>query len=170
MAKKKKKTKVPVSQGAEAKVGLKLVDEIEEPADVEIPLITRRRRNVVLVENPEATLDLGADTIVVDPTLVTPTRAPRVDEVQNPMRDTTDVSAKDESVDLNLSTQVLAGWFLVSFVFCLLNLFWLIHFLAFFIIISLVNNNVYLTIPLCQKLLPLTIMRILTLLMVSLST
>ena len=81
MAKKKKKTKVLVSQGAEAKVVLKLVDEIEQPTDVEISLVTRRRRNMVLVKNPEATLDLGADTIVVDTTLVTPTRAPKVDEV-----------------------------------------------------------------------------------------
>ena len=58
---------------------------------------------MVLVENPEATSDLGAETIIVDTSLVTPTRAPRGDEVQNPMRDTIDVSAKDESVDLNLS-------------------------------------------------------------------
>ena len=33
------------------------------------------------------------------------------------MKDTTDVSTKDESVNLNLSTHVLAVCFLVSFIF-----------------------------------------------------
>ena len=125
---------------------------------------------MVLVENPEATSDLGADTIVIDTALVTTTRDPRVNEVHSPMRDHTDISVKDEFVDLNPSTQVLAGCFLVSFIFCLLKLFWLIPFLTLFRLTSLVSNKVYLTIPLFQKLLPLTIMRILTLLMVSLST
>ena len=98
---------------------------------------------------------MGVDTIVVHTTLVTPTRAPRVDEVQSPMRDLTDVSTKDEFVDLNPSTRVLAGCFLVSFVFCLLNLFWLITFLTFFRLISPVNNNMYLLYPFVISFFPL---------------
>ena len=129
-----------MSQNAEAKVGLNPVDEIEEPDDVEVPLVTRRRRKVILAENPEATLDLGADTIVVDTTIVTPTRAPRIDKAPNPMGDAVDASAKDESVDLDPSTQVLADYFLVSFSFLFVEFVWMISFLDFFRLMSLANN------------------------------
>ena len=67
------------------------------------------------LKNPETTLDLGANTIVVDTTIVTPTHAPKIDKAQNLMGDVVDASAKDESVDLNSSTHVLADDFFSFF-------------------------------------------------------